>query len=302
MSENAVFDELVRQVSTEWHGLPDKPDEDPDITVRALWHCAAGIPRSVQHVKDQSLPTLDDAGLRRVRDLVQQRVSGVPLSYLTGRQGFMGLELMAGPEAVIPRKETEIVGQAALQALSELAEKRGSVRVIDVCTGSGNLALALAFYEPRCKVVGVDLSPEAAALAYRNALALGLSERVKFVAGDLFAPFETDEIFECVDMVTCNPPYISAARLGQMPKEIVGFEPRMAFDGGPFGVSVLTRLVREAPRFLKPDSWLCFEVGLGQGQSLERILRKTPDYSAVQVATDEQGEVRALLARTRPTV
>jgi release factor glutamine methyltransferase len=231
---------------------------------------------------------------------VQQRISGVPLAYLTGRQRFMGLEMMVGPEAVIPRKETEILGQAALHALSDLAEQRGQVRAIDVCTGSGNLALALAFHEPRCTVVGVDLSPAAAALANRNALALDLSGRVTFTQGDLFAPFESDESFERVDMVTCNPPYISAARLEKMPKEIIDFEPRMAFDGGPFGVNILTRLIRETPRYLKPNSWLCFEVGLGQGPALERMLQKAPGYAAVQAVSDEQGEVRALLARTRP--
>ncbi len=228
-----------------------------------------------------------------VGELVRRRIEGVPLSYLTGRQVFMGIEMLAGPEALIPRKETEIVCRGALSRLP----LQGACRVIDVCCGAGNLGLAIAILRPETVVTGSDLSVEAVALANRNAEFLGLAGRASFAAGDLFAPFDTAEHTGQIDLVICNPPYISTARVEQMPREISAFEPRMAFDGGPFGVRILTRLVREARKFLKPDGWLTFEVGLGQGPAMQKILQASPLYRDVESLPDAGGETRALLAR-----
>jgi release factor glutamine methyltransferase len=170
---------------------------------------------------------------------------------------------------------------------------------LDVCTGSGNLALALARHEPRCKVVAGDLSPAALGLARRNAEWCGLADRVRFVEGDLFAPFEEASLRGSADLVVCNPPYISTAKAAAMPTEIAEFEPRIAFDGGAFGISILFRLVAGAPQFLKPSSWLCFEVGAGQGEPMATRLARSGSYVAVERVRDAAGEVRALLARTR---
>src|SRR5262249_43961236 len=106
------------------------------------------------------------------------------------------------------------------------------------------------------------------------------------------------EFLSRCDLVSCNPPYISAAKVPDMPAEISGFEPALAFDGGVYGVSILMKLVRQAPRFLKPSSWLCFEVGLGQGAVMAQQLRKLPAYRDVETAADASGEIRALFART----
>jgi release factor glutamine methyltransferase len=298
MSASCLFDGLLAEVSASWLGLPDKPEENPENALRALWFAAAGLPKSVRQVADSKLPILDELGEAHLRDLIIRRARGVPLAYLTQRQSFMGIEMLAGPEAMIPRAETEIVGMAALEALRALVKERGEVQVIDVCTGSGNLALGLAFHEPKCKVIGADISSKAVALATRNAAHLRLSDRVQFRESDLFAGFGAEDFFGYFDLITCNPPYISSSSVEKMPREIVGFEPRPAFDGGPFGVTVVTRLIREARRFLKPDSWLCFEVGVGQGALMAQWLAKTPGYSQVRTCCDDRGEVRALLART----
>ena len=295
-SQQALFDELLVKIAARWAGLPDKPDENPENNLRALWLATLGRPLSVKQLAGD-LPALDEAAESRLRELVDQRMSGVPLAHLTGRQSFMGVEMLAGPEAMIPRQETEILGNAALAILKMLVEQRGSAQVIDLCTGSGNLALVLAFHVPRCQVVGVDLSPEAVELARRNAEHLGLADRVQFREGDLFGPLESTDFWGQADMVVCNPPYISSAQVEALPHEIAGFEPRLAFDGGPFGVKILTRLIREAPRFLKPASWLCFEVGLGQGRMMASMLDKSPNYGQVKTLRDDAGNLRALAAQ-----
>jgi release factor glutamine methyltransferase len=198
---------------------------------------------------------------------------------------------------MIPRQETEILGRAALGLLQAQAKERGQTTVIDLCTGSGNVALALAWHVPSGRVWGGDLSEDAVQLARQNAQHLGLADRVQFRVGDFLTPFETEALEGQVDLVTCNPPYISTARVDKLPHEIAGFEPRLAFDGGPFGIRLLTRLVKEAPRFLKPGGWVVCEVGLGQGEAMARVFQKAPVYRKTQVFADEQGEVRALAAQ-----
>lgn len=285
-------------IEASWQSLPDKPEETPDSTLRALWFFAAETPRAVTRVDGNNLPELTGKQEEVLSQLVQQRMSGTPLAYITGRQEFMGFEFLSAPGAMIPRKETEILGHAAVQVVKQTAHDRGQIKVLDLCTGSGNLALVLAKEEPACQVTGVDLSPEAVELARRNADFLNLNERVDFTCGDLFQPFDNDNYFGFFDVITCNPPYISSAHVKQMPAEISGFEPELAFDGGPFGIKIPMRLIKDAPRFLKAGSWLCFEVGLGQGKGLQRSIQNNPAYQSVQPYLDEQGEIRALTAQT----
>jgi release factor glutamine methyltransferase len=297
--EPSGFRELLADVERFWTPLPDKPEETPEGVVRALWLTAAGTPVSVDRAAGRRLPGLDAEAAARLHALLARRRAGEPLAHLTGRQSFMGLELLAGPAALIPRKETEILGHALVAKLAELAQARGEVLVIDLCTGSGNLALACAQHEPRARVWGADLSAEAVELARRNARHCGLESRVEFAAGDLFAPFDKSEFIGRCDIVSCNPPYISTAKVGAMHPEISGFEPELAFDGGVYGISVLTRFLREAPRYLKPHSWLALEIGAGQGPAVARQLVKNPAIWTVETRTDAAGEVRAVLARTR---
>ena len=135
-------------------------------------------------------------------------------------------------------------------------------------------------------------------LARRNVEHTELGARIEIRQGDLLAPFESAPFLGRCDLVSCNPPYISAGKVKAMHPEISLFEPEAAFNGGAFGVSVLMKLMREAPRFLKPASWLGFEVGSGQGPAIARQLEKNPAYAAVETFTDAAGEIRAILARS----
>ena len=294
------FATLLGEVESFWVPLPDKPEESAAGVLCALWRTACGEPVCVSRAAREPLPPLDEHSAARLRLLIERKRAGVPLAHLTGRQSFMGLELIAGPAALIPRCETEILGRAALAKIRWMAERNGAARVLDVCTGSGNLALAFAHYEPRARIYGSDLSPEAVALAERNAAHTRLATRVEFCIGDLFEPFEAPEFLGACDLVSCNPPYISAGKVKAMHPEISLFEPQEAFNGGVYGVSILTRLLRQAPRFLKPGGWLGFEVGQGQGPLLARQLAKDPRFCAVERFSDEAGEVRAILARVEP--
>ena len=297
MNEEQWYTSRLSRLKSALIPQEDKPEETPEATLNALILAAGGNPMSVRRAAQAEVPELDERGKTALDALLERRLAGVPLAQITRRQNFLGIDMLVGPEALIPRVETEILGRAALTCARELAERRGAVRLLDVCTGSGNVALAIAHHEPRCTAYGTDLSPEATALAIRNAQFLGLEDRVQFATGDMFGAFMSDAYFSSFDIVTCNPPYISSAKVAMMPEEISRHEPRLAFDGGSFGISLLTRLIKEAPKFLKPDSYLCFEVGVGQGPPLERMLKNSKLYRNVQTVFDEAGKVRTLVAR-----
>ncbi|MDI1348157.1 class I SAM-dependent methyltransferase [Aquabacterium sp.] len=305
----AGFTERLTVLRSAMQTLPDKPEETPEATLRALWCLAAGRPMSAEaasHLADDALPVLDAAQDAQLGALTAQRLAGIPLAHLTGRQTFMGMEMLAGPQALIPRRETELLARAALVHLRAMAQPR----VIDVCTGSGNLALSMAQGVPTARVWGADLSPEAVALAEANARHLGLSERVQWRCGDLLAPFDASEANAAnaphgdsadflgrTDLLLCNPPYISSGKLDSMPAEIVQHEPSLAFDGGPFGIRILQRLMKDAPRFLRSGGWLGLEVGLGQGPAVQQWLARTGQFGTPQAVPDDHGQVRSLLAQ-----
>lgn len=295
--QSDLYSELLREITDFRTYLADKPEESPESALRALWFLAAGDRRAVERCFEDDLPPMSQASVDHLRALVREHTQGVPLAHLTGRQRFMDIEIFVGPEALIPRKETEILGYAALELLRAMVAADGYAQLIDLCTGCGNLALGFAYHESNCQVFAADLSPKAVDLARRNAAHLALQERVIFSVGDLFAPFDDERFIGQVDMVVCNPPYISSQRVGEMPAEVSDYEPKLAFDGGPFGVSILVKLITEAPRYLRPGGWLCFEVGLGQGELIRRRLERNSAYCAIQTYTDKEGNSRVLLAQ-----
>ena len=298
MEQVEIYFHYLNRLSRSWTGLQDKPHETPDTTLRSLWFLAKGDPRSIEHSVFAELPYLEADELERLEHYLEMRLSDIPLAYQSGRQYFMGIEMLAGPEAMIPRKETEILGQASLALLRQIVQERGSATVIDLCTGCGNLALALAFHELDCMVHGSDISEESIELAQKNARHLGLEDRVNFLVGDLFKPFEGDRFFGKVDLLICNPPYISTARVDEMADEISKHEPHKAFNGGVFGVSVLMGLIKDGPQYLKPSSWLGFEVGLGQGDAMKRRVERNGAFEMVQVEYDEHDQIRAIFGKT----
>jgi release factor glutamine methyltransferase len=299
MLTSSLYKQLLADFEEKLTFLPDKPEENPQSTLAALWCAAAGTPLSVESAISHPLEELNTVQQAKLLDLVEQRMAGIPLAHLTGRQQFMGIELLTSADALIPRKETEILGNAAVRLLQQIMESVNNPRVLDVCTGAGNLVVAMALHCPRCKLFASDLSPDAVSLARRNAAFHGLSERIVLDAGDLFVPFAREEFFESFDLVTCNPPYISTVKVCEMDDEISNHEPSLAFDGGSFGIKILHRFIQETPKFLKAGGWVAFEVGLGQGKTLVKRMEKKYPYSEVIPVDDERGDIRVILARRK---
>lgn len=218
----------------------------------------------------------------------------IPLVYQVGRQTFMGVELEVAPGALVPREETELLGATAVRVLSE----RGSgQRAIDMCCGSGNLACGVASAIADLSLWASDLTDGTVQLARRNVELLGLSSRVFVGQGDLFAGLSGLALEGTIDVVVCNPPYISTSRLAEDRAYLLDNEPREAFDGGPYGLSIHQRVIKEALLFLKPGGWLLFEIGLGQEQQLTQLFRRFKAYGQVQFINDATDTPRVALAQ-----
>src|SRR5262249_49497779 len=148
------------------------------------------------------------------------------------------------------------------------------------------------------RVWATDVSEPALELARKNAARFDVAAQIQFSLGDLFEPLARTVPNVRADLIVCNPPYISSSRLEPMPAELLRCGPRAAFDGGPFGLSVISRLIEEAPCYLKPSSFLCFEAGIGQGPGLARMMRRLPQYSAVQIEFEPGTQTPVIIAKT----
>ncbi|WP_163270750.1 N5-glutamine methyltransferase family protein [Chelativorans alearense] len=209
---------------------------------------------------------------------------------------FMGIELETAPGVLVPREETELLGRSTVALLREVP---GEAIVIDMCCGSGNLALAIAAAVPTARVWASDLTDDTVALARRNVERCGLAGAVKVMQGDLFSGLQNEGLEGRADLVVCNPPYISTLRLEGDRSALLEDEPREAFDGGPYGLSIHQRLVREAAAFLKPGGWLAFEFGEGQDRQVKILLARAGFYEPVRFALDAAGTPRVAIARKK---
>lgn len=214
---------------------------------------------------------------------------------------FMGITLGVNGDVLAPREETEILGRVvlALLANSMNGKNNDGPIAIDMCCGCGNLALAVATHVPSVRIYASDLTDATVAVARTNAERAGLDDRVLVAQGDLFGGLADQGLDGKIDLVMCNPPYISTTRLGGDRAHLLESEPREAFDGGPYGISIMQRLVVEALPFLKEGGWLAFEFGVGQERQAKLLIDRTKAYTPVQFAYDEEGVPRVVFTQKR---
>jgi release factor glutamine methyltransferase len=208
---------------------------------------------------------LAEGELGRYRELIKRRRNGEPIAYILGRREFFALPFRVDRRVLIPRPDTELLVETALRA-SHARHLYG--RMLDLCTGSGCVAIAFAKDRPTWRVTAVDLSPEAAALARENARRAGVVHNVGVLEGDLFAPLPDRAAFE---LITANPPYIPSGDIAGLDVDVRDFEPRLALDGGEDGLTIIRRLLEQAPRYLVPGGLIALEVGFDQAPTVAAL-------------------------------
>ena len=222
----------------------------------------------------------------RYDDAVSQRVQGVPAQYITGHQEFWGMDLIVSPAVLIPRPETEHLIETVLPLAKTLAKPR----IVDVGTGSGAIALAVAKDLPSAEIHATEISPAALEIAHANAARHQLESRIQFHEIDLLAGLVADSF----DFVLSNPPYVGESEADQVQLEVRKFEPRSAVFAGPTGLEIIHRLVPQAHTVLKPDGWLVIEIS---GTIIEGVRSLLQGWRSVRIINDSQGIPRVAAAQ-----
>ncbi len=256
----------------------------------ALWilEHALGVSSLDLKVNPHAVP--DSDRVEMAVSLVARREAREPLQYLLGSQEFYGREMMVGPEVLIPRPESELL----IEHIRNHFGAEPSPLVIDVGTGSGCLAVTVAAELPEAIVIGSDRSAEALHMARVNAERYQVSPQIRWVVGDLLSPLLSPHLEGKVGAIIANLPYISHSEWDDLPLDVKEYEPRLALDGGPDGLSVYRRLVGQAPALLRTKGWLCMEIGVGQAETLSTIVEAQGRFERPTVQEDAQGIPRVV--------
>jgi release factor glutamine methyltransferase len=230
---------------------------------------------------------------------VSRRAKREPLQYIIGKQEFWGLDFIVRPDVLIPRPETELVVETTLKITEHgrrSTEGDTPFTIVDLCTGSGCIAVSLAREMRNARLFAIDTSGKAVAIARENARKHGVSERIRFLEGDLFQPLEELDVRGQVDIVTANPPYIRSGDLRGLQPEVRDFEPELALIAGPMGKELHQKIIDRAPAFLKKHGSLIMEMGEGQAEALHAMVNKDGRYGTPEILKDLAGIDRVIVA------
>ena len=237
-----------------------------------------------------------DAGVRRsFEQSIERRKLREPLQYIIGTQEFWGLPFRVTPDVLIPRPETEFVVEAALTAVSG----NSTPVIVDLCTGSGCIAISLAKELPRARIFATDQSDRAVPVAQENARLNGVANRIRFLEGDLFGPLEELDLLGRIDCIATNPPYVRSGDLSTLQPEVRDFEPAMALFAGPEGTEIAERIIHKTPGYLKSGGSFIMEMGIGQTAALGKIIEDTHKFGPISIMKDLAGIERVIISHKK---
>ena len=299
------------------------------LDAACLLEAASGVPRWRFIVEPERVMASGASDL--LEAMLSRREAREPIAYILGVKEFWSLSLSVSRGVLIPRPETETLVEAVLEKIrsrftvhgsrftvhssqftdpasrsapqsvnSEPTTQNPQLRIVDLGTGCGAIALALAREVPHARLYALDSSADAVRIARRNAEALGLAGRVHCVRGDLFEPLRPIQGRGGFDLIVSNPPYIPSGQLAALPPEVLAYEPRRALDGGADGLRVHRRIIEDAPAHLRAHGWLALEIGEGQAPSVMRLIDETEAFGPAEVKQDLSGRDRVVLAQRRP--
>jgi release factor glutamine methyltransferase len=259
-----------------------------------LMHCLRWERTALYRERDYQLTPDEDA---RFHELVRRRGLDEPIAYLTGEREFWSLPLAVRPGVLIPRPDTEWVVEAALRYAPQFLRLGSRCNVLDIGTGSGNIAIAVAASLALVDVTAIDSSLEALAVAQLNAQSCQVAERVHFIRGDLFSPIHPGRVR--FDLLLSNPPYIAAEEWYALPTTVRCYEPRQALDGGSDGLLFYRRLFAEGWPYLSENGIAIVEVGHRQAGDVSRLLMQSQQWELIEIVKDYSSIERVVVAQRR---
>jgi release factor glutamine methyltransferase len=269
--------------------LTQKGVDSPRLSAELLLSHVLGLKRIELYTQYNKVVLQEQ--LDRLRDLVKRAGLHEPVVYLVGKTEFYSIEFEVTPDCLIPRPETELLVQRSIEFLRK---RTGPQLVCDLCTGCGIIAVAVAKNVPDARVLATDISETTLAVAAKNVEKHKLQERIELRKGDLFEPLVPQ--LDQFDLITCNPPYVSAAEYEALEKNVKDYEPRIALYAGEDGLDLYRRIVEKVDQFLKPDGVLLLEIGYQQGPAVRGLLEQTGVFAQIRIDKDLQSHERVVVA------
>ncbi len=265
--------------------------DSPRLSAELLLSCVLAMKRIELYTQFDK--AVDKQQLDRLHELVERAGQNEPIAYLTGKTEFYSLQLDVTPDCMIPRPETELLVERAIEFLRT---RPGKQFVCDLCTGCGCIAIAIAKNCANADIIATDISDAALNIAAGNVEKHQLGDRIRLLCGDLFDAFVPQLDVDKFDLIVCNPPYVSAAEFEKLDKNIKDYEPKSALFAGADGLDIHRRICEKADRFLKPDAALMLEVGFTQGKAIKELLEQTGTFAEIKIKKDPNGNDRIATA------
>ncbi|MHC4570315.1 MAG: peptide chain release factor N(5)-glutamine methyltransferase [Planctomycetota bacterium] len=272
--------------------LTEKGVDAPRLSAELLLCQAVGLTRIELYT--QFAKIVSQRQLDVLHDLVKRAGLHEPVAYLTGKTEFYSIELDITDNCLIPRPETELLVQRAIEFLRT---RDGLQHVCDLCTGSGCIAVAIAANFPEACVIATDISAPALEVAARNVEKHGLDQRIELLQGDLFEPLVRQLDVDAFDLIVCNPPYVSSAEYEKLAKNVRDYEPKSALLAGAEGLDIYRRLIEKVDEFLKPGAALMLEIGYAQGPAVRELLEQAGAFAEIKIEKDPHDNDRVVTAR-----
>ena len=266
--------------------------EDARLEAELLLVYALGIKKSELILYQSKI--IETKNFKRYQELVKRRSKHEPTAYIIGIQPFMSLDIMVDRSVLIPRPETELLAERAISSIRNAECGMRNFSIADIGTGSGCIAVTLAKRLPQAEVYGIDSSNDALKVAKKNAEMHKVESRCHFLKGNLLEPLK-----EKVDLIVTNPPYIPSGEISKLQPEVKDWEPRQALDGGKDGLDYIRKLLKESPKYLKPNGRLVMEFGFGQAAEIVKLAGAT--FQDIEIIKDYAGIERIISILARAT-
>ena len=242
---------------------------------------------------------LNEKELDKLDKLIKDRNNGVPFAYLKGSQGFYELDFIVSPATLIPRPETEILVETVIKKTDNKLHHDRRITIIDIGTGSGNIAISLAKNISNIRIYAGDISLGALTVANENVEKHNVTDKIHLLHGNVFDAFNIDIKKEQVDFVVSNPPYVSESESKNLEPELIDHEPLLALIGGEDGLCIYKQIIKDAAGWIKPDGYLVIEIGETQADSIIKLMQNELYYDEIEIINDLQGKERIISAKIK---